>query len=320
VTLGWSLLGLVLIYGGSESDHRTLRILGYAVLGLAVLRSLLVDSYGLAYPDRTLSFLSSCVASFVAAHVVGKNKNVPVAARASLSIGGTLLLTVFLAIECLDPSGMLAAYSSETRLGVLSVLWALEGLTLLWASQKVSNETLRIASYCVLAGTALLSVQVFSFFGAYPARTIGSLASVLALFAAAKLIDAQPRSFEESARIFLRLGGYAMLVLVLARELTDAAGLFSFATETVRQVSLSLAWAIEAIVLVLRGFRERLALLRGAGILLFVITILKVLAADLSGLPTLARVVVTIVIGIIALGASFAYVRNKDSWQDATAR
>jgi hypothetical protein len=82
-----------------------------------------------------------------------------------------------------------------------------------------------------------------------------------------------------------------------------------------RQVLLSVVWAIEAVVLIVIGFAGKSSSLRDIGVLLFSITIIKILIFDLSFLDTIYRTIVTIIVGLIALGASFAYVKNIERIQ-----
>ena len=80
----------------------------------------------------------------------------------------------------------------------------------------------------------------------------------------------------------------------------------------VRIVILSVVWAVEAVVLIVVGFVNRSSSLRYLGVLLFGITVMKILIIDLSFIETIYRTIVTIIVGLIALGASFAYVKNKE--------
>jgi uncharacterized membrane protein len=74
---------------------------------------------------------------------------------------------------------------------------------------------------------------------------------------------------------------------------------------------VSILWAIYAAILTAIGFARRVASVRRLGLVLFVITALKVVV-DVWSLGQIYRIVSFIVFGIIALVASFAYAKYKD--------
>ncbi len=77
-------------------------------------------------------------------------------------------------------------------------------------------------------------------------------------------------------------------------------------------VSLSVLWAIYAIMLLAFGFSMKNRLLRLMGMGLFGITILKLFFIDLWYLGTLYRIISSMVLGVILLLASFGYSKYKD--------
>jgi hypothetical protein len=93
------------------------------------------------------------------------------------------------------------------------------------------------------------------------------------------------------------VGGVVLVTVLLMAELQDGA--------------ISAAWAVEAIVLIVIGFRVELSLVRRVGIILFLITIVKVFVLDVAGLEPLFRIVSFIVLGVILLLASFIYSRYR---------
>lgn len=74
---------------------------------------------------------------------------------------------------------------------------------------------------------------------------------------------------------------------------------------------VSILWAFYAIVLTVIGFSKRIAGLRRMGLILFVITALKVVV-EVWSLGEIYRIVSFIVFGIIALLAAFLYAKYKD--------
>ncbi len=85
-------------------------------------------------------------------------------------------------------------------------------------------------------------------------------------------------------------------------------------TDSARNYSntmVSIFWAIYAALLTAIGFTKRLANIRMLGLVLFIITAMKVFI-DVWSLGQVYRIVSFIVFGVIALAASFVYAKYKD--------
>jgi uncharacterized membrane protein len=78
-----------------------------------------------------------------------------------------------------------------------------------------------------------------------------------------------------------------------------------------RQMSISIAWAVYAMALIVAGFRKRLPALRYLAIALFTVTIVKVFAFDLARLDQIYRVLSVIGLAIALLVTSFLYHRSR---------
>jgi uncharacterized membrane protein len=90
-------------------------------------------------------------------------------------------------------------------------------------------------------------------------------------------------------------------------------------TRSIRNQSntlVSILWALYAAVLTAIGFIRRVAVIRRLGLILFVITGLKVLI-DVWSLGQLYRIISFIAFGLITLIASFAYAKYKDRLKDS---
>ena len=79
------------------------------------------------------------------------------------------------------------------------------------------------------------------------------------------------------------------------------------------KLGLSIIFAVYALALVITGISKKLKHIRMGGIILFGITLCKVLFYDLSSLSTISKTIVLIVLGVIMLIASFLYNKFKDS-------
>jgi uncharacterized membrane protein len=78
---------------------------------------------------------------------------------------------------------------------------------------------------------------------------------------------------------------------------------------------LTVAWGIEAVVLLAAGFALRDRVLRLSGLALFLICTLKLFFWDLRNLETLPRIVSFIVLGLLLVTVSWVYTRFRDQVQ-----
>ena len=79
------------------------------------------------------------------------------------------------------------------------------------------------------------------------------------------------------------------------------------------KLGLSIIFAVYALAMIITGISKKLKHIRIGGIILFGITLCKVLFYDLASLSTISKTVVLIVLGVIMLIASFLYNKFKDS-------
>ena len=78
-----------------------------------------------------------------------------------------------------------------------------------------------------------------------------------------------------------------------------------------KDTAISIFWAVYAILLLAIGFAKRLRMIRIFGLIFFFITAGKVFLT-IWQLGQLARIVSSLVFGVIALAASFMYAKYKD--------
>jgi uncharacterized membrane protein len=76
------------------------------------------------------------------------------------------------------------------------------------------------------------------------------------------------------------------------------------------QLSLSLLWSAYAGLLTATGFRLQLRPLRVAGLILFGITLVKVLLVDMSELRQFYRILALLILGLVLLGVAWKYQRS----------
>ena len=75
---------------------------------------------------------------------------------------------------------------------------------------------------------------------------------------------------------------------------------------------ISIAWTLEAVVILLLGFSYKSGYVRTIGIGLFIITILKVFTLDVSKLETIYRILSFLILGFILLVVSYLYSKYRD--------
>jgi uncharacterized membrane protein len=133
-------------------------------------------------------------------------------------------------------------------------------------------------------------------------RSLDFGAVIVFLFLAAQTLRGHS-GFADSSRIFAyaSLGG-----LFLYSSLEVWTGLTRFLPDS-RVVGLSIYWSVFAVALLLAGILKGRAVLRGLGLFLLGVTILKVFFIDLAGLDQLYRIIGFIVLGVLVLLGSFLY-------------
>ena len=78
-----------------------------------------------------------------------------------------------------------------------------------------------------------------------------------------------------------------------------------------RSATLSVLWALYAFTAMAWGLWRKDTPLRVSAILLFSVTVLKVLVVDLADLDALYRILSVLVLGVTLLIASFLYARSR---------
>lgn len=105
-------------------------------------------------------------------------------------------------------------------------------------------------------------------------------------------------SLDRHARTGFALLGTTLLTVLLYYKMSAQA--------------LTVAWGIEAAVIVVFGFIAHERALRLSGLLLLAICIAKLFALDFRGLDALARIISFIVLGVLLVAASWVYTRYRD--------
>ena len=193
----------------------------------------------------------------------------------------------------------------------LTVAWGLEGVALLWLFHRVPHPGLPlvgVALLCVAFARLAFNGAVFSYhprsetpiFNWY-LYTYGIV--TVCLFAGARLL-APPRHLVRGSNVLPLLYslGTVLAFILLNIEIADyssegtrttfqlTGGNLSREKQLGRDMTYSLAWAAFAFVLLVVGFKQRIAAARRASMALLVVTLLKLFFHDLWQLGGLYRV------------------------------
>jgi uncharacterized membrane protein len=201
--------------------------------------------------------------------------------------------------------------------------WAFEGIALLWLFGRVPHRGLRCVGVGMLC-LAFLRLAVNPAVLEYHRRSAtpiwnwylyGYGVPILFLFGGAWLFR-PPRqsSFERTAPILLNSLGAILTFLLLNIEIADYFSVgptltFSFSGNFARDMTYSIAWALFAFALLLVGMRRKTRWVRYAGVVLLLVTLVKLFLHDLGNLSQLYRIGAFIGVAIILIVASFVYQR-----------
>ncbi|MGO9095964.1 MAG: DUF2339 domain-containing protein [Bryobacteraceae bacterium] len=215
----------------------------------------------------------------------------------------------------------------------ITIAWGLEAVALLWAGFETAAPLLRWFSASVFSmalfrflfmdtpwGTRSLFTPVFNRY------FLGMLVLAACLAGAAHLCRRFGPTDNTRLRAALAIGLVAFAVLWLGSSVeaysyfdsqadSIASRAVPDASETAKQLrwagllSLSILWSVYAGLLTAVGFRGQLRALRVAGLVLFGVTLVKVVFMDIAELQQFYRIVALLALGLVLLGVAWAYQR-----------
>ncbi len=215
----------------------------------------------------------------------------------------------------------------------IAVGWAAQGVALWWFGLRTRTPALRAlaAAFLALAGGRLLVVDTLAtsphvepFVPILNRYALPALAVVAALLGAAALsFRARPvrLSADFVAMRVLSLAGLLLLWIVVSVEAYDffmtradyppanapQVSERSERLEHLAQTSLSVVWALYAVGVLLVGFRFRSRPLRWLALVVFGLTLLKVVVIDTQALTGFYRVTAYLVLAVVMGAAAWAY-------------
>jgi uncharacterized membrane protein len=112
-------------------------------------------------------------------------------------------------------------------------------------------------------------------------------------------------------RLWLAGTAYALLFCFLSLELNSL--LYQF-VPGLRSGGVSILWSVFALSSVFAGIKRQVSALRLVGLLLFALVTWKVFFIDLARLEQIYRIVAFIILGLLALGGAFFYMRYQQTF------
>ncbi|MCL4553213.1 MAG: DUF2339 domain-containing protein [Candidatus Marsarchaeota archaeon] len=335
ISLAWAVEGPILLYLGYRFDYFPVRVAGFIVLTLAAAR-LFVSHWplhtGLYVPIFNRSFGSAiavpaALAVFGAIHHYWKDHGVSVDGHLKVAAGvaSGFLTLMLLHVEL---GGWLQIKAPQFQLyplylawPALAILWSLGATGFLAAGLRTDTA----ASW--IAGLVALCLALILVLGSYGFNKRSDYILFLNFrFLASLLVVACVVGHAWIVHRFRALEGYnwdtVAMVLIAACGIVPLVALsletYVYCENTIRdflkarwmaQMSLSVVWAIYAVIALCIGFWRRIRPLRLAALGLLGITAVKLLLIDMSQVQQIYRIVSFLVLGAMMIGASYLYHR-----------
>lgn len=342
ITIGWAVESIVLLFIGFKLNNKEIRTAGLVVTGLVLIRLIFWDTwlsendYQLIFNKRTVAFIFGITNVFVGSYLYAKNRNKIDDFESSttnvLSIIGSILIFWVLSIEVhsyFNNQIRLNLNSKEvleyTRGIVLSVVWSVYSIVLVWSGIKFKNKgtmyiglgALCLTVISMLSMNTNIPLKEYEFI--FNKRSLSFVFGIIAVFYSAYILNKNKTTVNEGdfVKILGVAGNFLILWLISAEVITYFnyqiyIGQYGKEIESSKQMTLSIVWAIYSIILMIIGIFKKYSGGRILAILIFIITILKVFISDMAGLETIYRIISFIVLGAILMLAAFLYNKYKD--------
>ncbi|MDB4679815.1 MAG: DUF2339 domain-containing protein [Planctomycetaceae bacterium] len=350
ITVSWAVQALVLLWMADKIDSRFLRQSSYVLYTIVMCRFAFLDlpyHFGRGTIDADLSlsvYLWSMLERLVAfgvpiaslggawyllsSHPAEDNLESPghdvpeVLPRDGVmrvflaAVLGTLLIYLHLEINA-----TVGFMFSPFRLPSLTWLWIAACGALLWDYRRTSSQT-----SLILLGLGVTSVlfkllawdmpswdlHQFMYDGAYSffdasMRLLDFGVVIAFLFFAYSLLGGN----DDEEKLGKILGISAIISVFLSTSLELNTFLNHF-IPGLRAGGITILWTAYALTMVLVGIRKNLKITRYLGLSLFAVVAWKVFFVDLATLDQIYRIVAFIVLGIMVLAGSFAYLKFQD--------
>ena len=214
----------------------------------------------------------------------------------------------------------------------VAVLCATQGCGLVWLGLRERRTWIRAVGALLLALSVagLLSLQLAPVPAAYTVLlnqrallglVIAGILCLVAWLHARATTDAVRERRQALATAVV--GANALMLVTLSVEIyafweirLDSVR-FASSAELWRQMMLSATWGAYATALTAVGITRRYAPIRYLAIVVFGMTVLKLFTVDFSQLDSVYRIVSSIALGLLLMGASYLYQRQSDRLDDS---
>ena len=222
---------------------------------------------------------------------------------------------------------------------ILSAAWIIYSTPLVWIGVKRTLDAILLTG--LAAGFAAVSVAMFEGALFTPSDQFGTVLVVRAvvfvlivacLIAQLQWLRERSREAGEVADLLRPvITGCQAVIVLLGFELLSVQirDIFTYAIQAkasntndlrnLEQLTLSLAWLVYAIGLIVFGIWRRMRWLRLAAMALFAFIIIKIFAYDLGFLKAALRSISFVGLGVILLAVSYLYQRYRSILLEATA-
>jgi uncharacterized membrane protein len=336
LVVAWCVVGLVLLSGGFALGAPGLRGGGLAITALGWGRWLAAvetdpgraGTFLLAHPALPATVALAVTAALGALLYRARERTATPLARGEWAVRPVLLLAAVGSVALLVTMELsqfrtLAIPPPYVPI-IKSVVWMLAAMALLALTRGDATRILLVVTTMLLlalVGEAMGGAESWARIQASLRRLVwnprflaGCLLVVLA-WLYGQVAGSLPYLGEQARRRLLALGsaGAALLLLwnlsveIVLMPLPDT----RFDPVKLRMATLSVLWALYAFTAMAWGLWRDQAALRVGAIVLFCVTVLKVLIVDLAGLDALYRILSVAVLGAVLLVASFLYARAR---------
>ncbi|MEI6515011.1 MAG: DUF2339 domain-containing protein [bacterium] len=358
ITTSWALQGVVMLWLAGKIDSRFLRLLGCAACMLAVGRLAVWDMHRqfsmwqppdmtwIAYLKVVGERLLSIGVPIASLGVAWKFLRRPPASGSLTVVPGNDMVTAAWqgtasGLVAVLTCGVLFVYAHfelyrtcgfflpELSVPAMTLAWFALGLFLLAVARQDGAVWIARALGLLAIGLVikLLAIDMGGWglnqnLWCYGVDYLPGLALIrfvdfglcIGLFA---LIFSQTRGSEPGRRVGLAVGIAALVLLFIYLSLEMNTALSRF-VPGLRAGGITLLWAAYALALLLFGLGRSIRGLRYAGLLGFVVVVLKIFFSDLAHLDALYKIVAFIVLGVMLLGAALVYLKYRKRFQSPT--
>lgn len=200
-----------------------------------------------------------------------------------------------------------------------AICWSAIGATLWWFGLRIRSVFMRVVA------TVFLGVSLIGIFGAwidydsskvnYPLFNQRSLPlfgvalSMLIVAISTRRLKAHLPTMHSVVRNLSALMAVFLSWVMLTWETLNIGEQFLSLGEMEKQTALSVVWAIYAALLLAVGFWVRRPMVRWTGLGLLVLTVLKLIAYDLSELPAILRALTFLAAAVVSALGAWGYQR-----------